>query len=169
MVLNLNLGSGTSRKQDFLSVDLYADADVQWDLTQPLPLEDGEVDNIYASHLIEHFSKAEWELVRKEWARVLKVGGTIEIHCPDIVQACLIVASDLSRLNIIYGNQDTPGEFHKNGFTYQTLCNSFPGFYGELLEPASEYELHVKLTKERWWDLALKQKSELMVTLLEPQ
>jgi predicted SAM-dependent methyltransferase len=146
--VNLNMGAGSNRKQDFKSVDLYTDADIQWDLTEPLPLEDGQVDNIFASHVIEHFSKAEWADISKEWARVLKPGGTIEIYCPDIIQACLVVAADLSRLNIIYGNQDTPGEFHKNGFTYKTLCDSFPGFYGELLEPTTDYELHVKLTKE---------------------
>jgi predicted SAM-dependent methyltransferase len=149
MVLNYNFGSGTNRKQGFKSVDYYIpEADIKWDLTKPLPLEDGDVDNIYASHLIEHFDKQEWELVRKEWARVLKPGGTIEIRCPDIVQSCLVVATDISRLNIIYGNQDTPGEYHKNGFTYKTLCDSFPGFYGELLDPSTDYELHVKLTKE---------------------
>lgn len=146
--MNLNLGSGTSRKQDYISVDLYSDADVHWDLTQPLPLDDGDVDNIYASHVIEHFDKHEWKKISKDWARVLKSGGTIEIHCPDIIQACLTVAADIDRLNIIYGNQDTPGEYHKNGFTYKTLCDSFPGFYGELLEPTTDYELHVKLTKE---------------------
>ena len=142
------MGAGTSRKQDFRSVDLYTEgADVRWDLTQTLPLDDNTVDNIYASHVIEHFSKAEWQLISKDWVRVLKPGGTIEIHCPDIIQACLAVAADLSRLNIIYGNQDTPGEFHKNGFTYKTLLDSFPGCYGELLTPSTDYELHVKITK----------------------
>ena len=149
MVLNLNLGSGTNRKLNYISVDKYIkEADEHWDLTERLPLDDNSVDNIYASHVVEHFDKNEWDFVRKEWSRVLKVGGTIEIRCPDIIKACTVVASDISRLNIIYGNQDTPGEFHKNGFTYKSLCDSFPNFYGELLEPSTDYELHAKLTKE---------------------
>ena len=82
--MNLNLGSGTSRKQDYLSVDLYTpEADVMIDLTRPLPFDDESVDNIYASHVVEHFSRDEWESIRKDWVRVLKPGGAIEIRCPD--------------------------------------------------------------------------------------
>jgi predicted SAM-dependent methyltransferase len=54
-MIALNLGSGDTRVQDHTSVDLHTAADVQHDLTTPLPYADGTVDRIYSSHVIEHF------------------------------------------------------------------------------------------------------------------
>lgn len=150
-MLQLNLGSGTNRKQGYISVDLYTpEADLGLDLTRPLPWDDNEVDNIYASHVVEHFSRDEWERIRKEWARVLKPGGTIEIHCPDIEKVCqnyLANPKDPFAMMQLYGLQSTDGEYHKNGFTYGSLCNSFPDMIGELLEPTTETEVHARFTK----------------------
>lgn len=151
VLVNLNLGAGTNRKQDYLSVDFYTDADIKHDLTKPLPYADGTVDNIYACHVVEHFSKAEWEVIAKDWSRVIKPGGCIEIRCPDIVlsaQRLIANPKDPFNIQIIYGNQTTPGEFHKNGFTYASLTEYFPEFTSVLLEPSTDYELHIKLTKE---------------------
>lgn len=168
--MRLNLGSGTNRKQGYISVDKYVpEADAWWDLTEELPVDNESVDNIFASHVVEHFSRKEWEFISKDWARVMKPGGVIEIHCPDIMRSIEGVLSGAYDLNIIYGNQNTPGEFHKNGFTYKTICDSFPGFYGELLEPSTDYELHLKLTKEIAWDLAWFSKPQLMLTVLAKQ
>lgn len=155
--VKLNLGSGTSRYEDYLSVDYYVDGvDVVHDLTKPLPYDDATVDAIYSSHVVEHFSRDEWEDVRQDWARVLKPGGTIEIRTPDIVA----VSKDLFRavdegnvelqelsLTRMYGDQGHPGGFHKNGFTAESLVTSFPGLIFNVLEPSTEYELHMRFTK----------------------
>lgn len=150
-MLQLNFGSGTTRVQDFISVDLYApEADMGLDLTRPLPYEDEMVDNIYSSHLIEHLSRAEWELARTEWARVLKTGGTIEIRCPNIVLVCERFLRDPNSERLmqqLYGLQTTEGEFHKNGFTRESLEASFPTLKAELLAPSTSTELHMRFTK----------------------
>jgi SAM-dependent methyltransferase len=152
--MKLNLGSGTSRYQDYLSVDYYVDGvDVQHDLTKPLPYEDESVDAIYSSHVIEHFSRAEWEDIRKDWARVIKPGGTIEIRCPDIYRLCADYhkTADRKKLDLIltriYGQQGNDGQFHKNGFDQESLGLSFPDFSYEILEPSTDYELHMRFTK----------------------
>jgi predicted SAM-dependent methyltransferase len=130
-MLNLNLGSGTNRKQDYVSVDLYTpEADLGLDLTRPLPFDSESVDNIYASHVIEHFSRAEWDDIKHEWVRVLKPGGTIEIRCPEISKVCkkfLADPTDTFTMMQLYGLQNTPGEYHKNGFTYRSLIADFAG------------------------------------------
>ena len=150
-MLKLNMGSGTSRYKDYVSVDLYTpEADLGLDITRPLPWKDGEVDCIYASHVVEHFSRDEWELVSKEWYRVLKDGGTIEIRCPDIAEVCkkyLSNPKDPFVMMQLYGLQNTEGEYHKNGFTYGTLCDSFPKMTGELLDPSTDTEVHARFTK----------------------
>lgn len=151
--MNLNLGSGTNRKQGFISVDLYTpEADVQLDLTQPLPYEDETIDNIYASHVVEHFTRDEWEFVRGEWARILKRGGTIEIRCPDIIKVCkklLLNPEDEFTMKQLYGLQSNDGEHHKNGFTYDSLTKSFPNYTATRLDPSTDTELHVKFIKEK--------------------
>lgn len=155
-MIKLNLGAGTSRYQDFISVDLHTDADVTHDLTTPLPYPDNSVDQIYSSHVVEHFTRTEWEAVRKDWSRVIRPGGTIEIRTPDIA----FVARNLYDahhnrdtveyelyLTRMYGDQGHPGGFHKNGFTEDTLIASFPEMTAELLDPSTDYELHMRFTK----------------------
>jgi len=57
------------------AVDIIADARL-------LPFRDEVFDVVYSSHVIEHFSHREVKDVVREWVRVLKRGGTIEIRCP---------------------------------------------------------------------------------------
>jgi predicted SAM-dependent methyltransferase len=150
-MLNYNFGSGTSRRQDFISVDKYIpEADEHWDLTEPLPLADQSVDNIFSAHFIEHLSRDEWHSLRKEWDRVLKQGGTIELYCPDIKKVCEQFIAEPTTANLvhIYGMQDTPGEYHKNGFTEGTLILSFPNYSYEVL-PHDDTEIHMKFIKDR--------------------
>lgn len=146
----LNLGAGTSRYQDYTSVDFHQEADIIHDLTQPLPYEDESVDAIYSSHVIEHFTRDEWENISRDWARVLRPGGRLEIRCPDIVKLCQSVVDtvdlDLS-ITRIYGQQGDEGQLHKNGFTEEIVARSFPDFTYQVLEPSTEYELHMELVK----------------------
>ncbi len=151
-MINLNLGAGSNRKKDYLSVDYYSKArpDLVHDLRAPLPYEDETVDNIYASHVIEHFDRAEWEWVRKDWIRVVKPGGTITIRCPDILKSAQKLLDDpTAPMNLyrIYGLQNTPGEFHKNGFTSPTLSKHFKHWTVESIPPGDPTELAMRFTK----------------------
>jgi SAM-dependent methyltransferase len=150
-MLKLNLGSGSNRLQDdYINVDLHTAADVQHDLRDPLPYEDGTVDRIYGSHVIEHFTRKEWEFVRRDWARVMKPGGVIELRCPDLLKLCRDFAGEPDNpifLERIYGQQAHEGEFHKNGFTEESLAASFPEFDAKLYPYSTGYELHMELTK----------------------
>ncbi len=48
-----------------------------------LDYEDDSVEEVYASHVLEHFSFGELPSVVTEWVRVLKPGGRIRIAVPD--------------------------------------------------------------------------------------
>lgn len=151
-MLKLNIGSGSSRIQDFVSVDLYApEADLGLDCSKPLPFDTESVDAIYSSHFIEHLSRQEWLDVYPSWVRVLKPGGTIEIRCPDIVRVCeLLVQNPNDELahQRLYGLQHDEGEYHKSGYTEQFLTDCFKTLKPELLSPSSDYELHMRFTKD---------------------
>ena len=149
-MLNLNVGSGTNRKQDYISVDLYTpEADEHWDIAKTWPYADESVDNIYACHVIEHLDRHEWENFYYEVYRVLKPGGSIEIRCPDMLKLCKRYLDNPSRSNLVqvYGLQSNPGEYHKNGFTSEDLRLWFDDMKAEDLPPATDYELHMRFTK----------------------
>jgi len=126
--MKLNLGCGSEHKKGYLNIDLYCPvADLIHDLSQPLPFKDESIDKIYASHVIEHLSRAEWQKAKQDWARVLKKGGKLEILCPDLEYCMLNFLRNYHGkkweywIKTIYGSQEAEGEFHRNGFTLEKL------------------------------------------------
>jgi ubiquinone/menaquinone biosynthesis C-methylase UbiE len=80
--LFLNLGAGLNRLEGFLSVDLFGDPDVRWDLNKfPYPWPDNSVDGIECWHTFEHLEN--WWGAFLECARILKPGGYLHVRVPD--------------------------------------------------------------------------------------
>ena len=132
MSLKLNLGSGNRPLPGYINIDLHSQlANVKLDCSLPLPFSNDSIDEIYAMHLIEHFSLLEWPVIKKDWYRILKPGGLLTIECPDLdrcLQRFLHNSQDRKWtywIRAIYGSQDDndPGQFHKNGFTLEKLSS----------------------------------------------
>jgi hypothetical protein len=83
-LLKLNLGSGKSRMEGFLSVDEIQYGDVDWvtDLRKPWPWDANSVSEIHMSHVLEHFEAMERVHIFNEMYRVLVTGGTAKIVTP---------------------------------------------------------------------------------------
>jgi predicted SAM-dependent methyltransferase len=91
-ITRLDLGCGQSPKDGFTGVDLYGDPDVRLDLFSfPWPWDDGSVDEIFTSHVVEHIPHRllEWprnvdglHLFMNEAHRILKPSGKLEIVHP---------------------------------------------------------------------------------------
>lgn len=82
-MLKLNVGCGWDVKQGYVNLD-YAPKtpDVfYYNLENPLPYKDGEVDEIYCSHVLEDFLY-EFPSILTDFARVLKKGGLLYIKVP---------------------------------------------------------------------------------------
>jgi len=80
----LNLGCGYNKLKGFINVDAYeiCKPDIVWDLDRrPWPWDDNSVDHIAMFHVLEHI-KDWWEAI-EECARILKVGGSIDLRVPD--------------------------------------------------------------------------------------
>jgi predicted SAM-dependent methyltransferase len=58
-----------------------------------IPLPDGCADELMCIHGIEHVLPWEAEDAVREWHRLLKVGGTLVIECPDLIKCCKNVIS----------------------------------------------------------------------------
>ena len=132
--MKLNLGCGHKKLPGFVNVDL-AGSDQDVDLSVfPWPWEDGAVDEIVASHILEHFSKEGGRTFIEECYRVLNGDGILHIAVPDMdkfIQAHL--TGDFSPLkgyvwtdlNYLCGGDDTeprPEQRHKYMYSFESLA-----------------------------------------------
>jgi len=156
-MLKLNLGCGVKRLEGYINVDL--DLSVNPDIISSAVdlkiFNECSIEEIFASHLIEHLSYSEFDTAIHEWYRVLKHGGIIILECPDFEALCkefLKVSEEEkwvsyrktwnSLIKHFYGKQTTPYHFHKNGFTRNRLKSILAsvGFRDvEFLEPDYKY------------------------------
>ena len=81
-MVKLNLGSGDSRYEGFLNVDISREfqPDIICDLGYGLPFLDNTIDEIRADNIIEHLSDTIF-IMNDIW-RVLKHDATVNIHVP---------------------------------------------------------------------------------------
>lgn len=119
--IRLDVGSGPEPKEGFTGVDLYAEGEgiVKAPMGE-LPYESESVDEIYCSHALEHVGKYEVTPILREWWRVLKWDGKLTIEVPDFEWVCknwLIHKTNDWHMDAVFGDQTTPGQYHKTGFT----------------------------------------------------
>lgn len=117
----LHLGCGPKHFPGWFHVDAldYPHVDHKGRVDELDFIESDSVELIYASHLLEHFGRHEFEAVLKEWYRVLKPGGTLRLAVPDYA-ACakLFVAGKLENgvrdiLGLMVGGQKDEYDYHK--------------------------------------------------------
>lgn len=117
--MKLNLGSG----QDKL-IDGYTNVDNKFGLSvYPLDYEDNTIDEIRASHILEHFSHRQTLQVLKEWNRVLKVGGILKVSVPDFTKLIHDFIEHPMLEGYLFGGQIDEYDFHHALFTDEKLIN----------------------------------------------
>lgn len=82
--IHLHLGAGNRKIPGFINIDIESEADIQLDLTQPLPWKDRSVAGIFSEHFIEHITQAEAICLLHECHRILIPGGILRIATPDL-------------------------------------------------------------------------------------
>jgi hypothetical protein len=93
----------------------------------PLPPRylDDTLDEIYAPHILEHFSYREaWDVVR-HWVAKLKVGGVLKIAVPDFEKIIKNYqeGTDKKTLHYLMGGQLEDGDFHKSAWDRESLTH----------------------------------------------
>lgn len=83
-LVKLDIGCGINKKAGYLGVDIknFAGVDVVADLRNQWPWEDNSVDEVNASHVLEHFTATERIHFMNELYRVLKPGSKATIITP---------------------------------------------------------------------------------------
>jgi len=116
----IDVGGGEVPKEGFINVDAYyPKADVKA-FADNLPYETDSVQSIYCSHTLEHVAKVDVIKVLREFYRVLKPLGDLVLRVPDLEWCCRRWLENQTTgwdMDIIFGHQNSPGEFHKTGFT----------------------------------------------------
>ena len=114
-MVKLNLGGGLQKKAGYVNLDRKFGSEVY-----PLEYEDGSVDEIYASHVLEHFSHREAPHVLAHWVSKLKIGGKIRLAVPDFHW---IIDNQTNRLAEAYlmGGQVDDDDYHKSIWTEKKL------------------------------------------------
>ena len=127
--MKLHLGCGKKYIAGFVHVDMldYPHIDYQTSVDKLFFAADNSVDLIYASHILEHFGRREFQSILKEWHRVLKKGGVLRISVPSFesIVKHYVQHADLEvLLGLIVGGQKV-GEFdyHKMIFDKTLLEN----------------------------------------------
>lgn len=125
--MKLNLGSHEEDMRDagYVNVDIerHPGVDVVADVGR-LPFGDASADEIYASHILEHFGHREVPTVLREWRRVLKRGGIMYLAVPDFavaVRKYLKYGMIQWLTDFVWGGQEYPTAFHKAGYDARNM------------------------------------------------
>lgn len=79
LAVRLNLGAGDTPLEGYINLDRKQGQEI-FPLTQ---YADDSVDEVRASHVLEHFSHRDVSDVLREWRRVLKPGGVLKVAVPN--------------------------------------------------------------------------------------
>lgn len=113
MSTKLNIGAGDTVIDGFTPIDKRLGHDAL-----KLEYADNSVDEIRASHILEHFSFDDGGKALTEWLRVLKPGGRMRIAVPDFDK---IDKSDPLWRHQLMGGQVDDDDMHKCVFDRKTL------------------------------------------------
>lgn len=124
--IKLNLGCGEDIREGYINCDLYNPKADKKTPVEKLDFPDGYADEIFASHILEHFDRHQANELVKEWKRVLKPTGKLIVETPDFLESCKkFVLLQEDKQYTMYGHffakAWVPGEIHKFLYTKREL------------------------------------------------
>lgn len=117
--MKLNLGAGETAIDGFESRD-----GKRGDVIFPLAEADGSIEEIRASHVLEHFPHRQGPEVLKDWVRALKPGGVLKIAVPDFerIVAAYLEGREIPTEAFVMGGQVDEADFHRAIFDEEHLA-----------------------------------------------
>jgi predicted SAM-dependent methyltransferase len=138
--IKLNLGCYNRKIYGFVNVDILPEfePDIIDDVGKLKKFKDNSVDLVYASHLLEHFSRHDTLKVLKRWYEVLKPGGKLRISVPDFnkIVRYYLFSQDIEEVHgLLHAAQANPYDIHYISFDekYLSKCLTSVGF--RIIEP----------------------------------
>lgn len=116
--IRLNLGAGALKIEGWTAIDRSLG-------TEAYPLTDyadDSVEEIRASHILEHFPAAQAQAVVDEWARALRPGGRLRIAVPGFENIMELYKQQDPRVGqFLMGGQVDDNDYHKSAWNEGTL------------------------------------------------
>jgi len=89
-----------------------------------LPYEHGSIDEIIGMHILEHFTFEEGAQLLRHWRDLLKPGGSLRVHVPDI-KGIIDLYNEEGEMDWcirqLFGSQKNKYGLHRSGYTSQSL------------------------------------------------
>ena len=126
--MKLHVGCGDVILPGWINVDLenLPGIDLQDDIRELKKVKDGTCDIIYASHVLEHVGRNEFESVLKLWNNKLKLNGILRIAVPNFEKAVMWYTKTkkiVDILGLVSGGQKTKFDFHNMIFDKKFLTD----------------------------------------------
>lgn len=117
-MVKLDIGCGKQPKEGWIGVDRLLGGECVPLSIRGESFADNSVDEIYASHVLEHLGHAESRAALREWHRVLKPHGRIRIAVPDIdyILRAYVAGAPVNVGGYLWGGQIDENDYHKTGF-----------------------------------------------------
>jgi len=117
--MKLNIGAGDKPIEGYENLDIK-----QGVVAHALPYGAETVDEVRASHLLEHYPFERVPEVLEHWFKVLKPGGIIKVSVPDFefVMREYAAGKPINVQGYLMGGQTDAYDFHSSLFSFNTLC-----------------------------------------------
>ncbi len=121
-IVKLNLGAGSTPLSGYVNLDKKTG-----DSIYPLDYADESIDEIRASHVLEHFSHRETMDIVRHWVSKLKPGGLLKIAVPDFgaIANHYMRNSNLPLEGFIMGGHVDEDDHHGAIFDMNAMCALF--------------------------------------------
>ena len=172
----LNVGCGDYPLKGHVNFDLrdVAAANLQGEALE-MPFLDASFDEIYAGHVLEHFSADQAIILLSEWRRIMADDGRLTVVVPNAREAMLRYVSratdvviiddgerrqlrDIETLNDVLIYNNVTGEPHRRCYDRelltQTLTQARFRIIGEV-DPFQEARISDPIMEQRWLNLGM--------------
>ena len=124
--MKLHLGCGDKHIDGYINIDCryLPQVDEIQDVSILRKYKNESIEVIYASHVLEHFSRWDYMSVLNRWYELLKPNGILRIAVPDFeaIVNHYIKNKDLRVISgLLYGGQDYEKNFHHWVWDFETL------------------------------------------------
>ena len=125
--IKLNIGGAINPIDGYINLDRKT-GDEAFPLSRSgIEFDDASVDEIRASHVLEHFPHRQVLEVMRHWVAKLKPGGRLKIAVPDFhwIAEQYLAGAEIPVEGYVMGGQTDADDYHRSTFNAPTLVDHF--------------------------------------------